>query len=670
MLHLSGRAAARAQQAYGRVVWVSSNGLASPPPASDPGPSGSGGKKSKAKSRIFFALVGATAVTSATLALAKSNQDFRDILKDYAPWTDDAIAIVYGERETVVSKAISSTRDLATSASEMVFGSSTEPTPQKIEPPKPLTPAKKVEIITPLPVIPAPKPKELIVQKVAVKEEIALPKIEKFDSPEAAATMEAAGKAAVAAYRRAVEALNIYSKKIDAVMDDYSDEINKNILEDLKQSTRNLTEAEEVVDLANRKLEEALGGSDSSLAEKIRKHVKSAQEEHNRVSANTSVYRRYCSQVEQARKYFIEELQAIYPEMDIGAQKLDLRGGNPDALLLVVLRRILLYQQMLARQNTLLSQNIDAAMQGQEKDVIRAKVEFELEKERQKLSLGFQKKDAASRAKVHREMDTQLKKQLEIHTSHLQDALDARARQVTQEERKLADERAEQQRATHELRLAAVLGRLQGVDDALKARSDADKMARQSQKLWAACEALESALRRDTNLPMPLIRELEAIATAAADSDDLVVAVLRGVPNLARERGVFSELALRERFNKVEKACKKVALVPEEGGSLPVYFLSWLQSVFLIQGQGIPKDELDDQSVDFSKLDTHDILQRVRYWVERCDWTKALRYINLLKGAPSSVARDWTKEVTLHLEARQAARALLAHASATGLLHV
>lgn len=107
------------------------------------------------------------------------------------------------------------------------------------------------------------------------------------------------------------------------------------------------------------------------------------------------------------------------------------------------------------------------------------------------------------------------------------------------------------------------------------ARSDADKMARQSQKLWAACEALESALRRDTNLPMPLIRELEAIATAAgnnicdicnivkllnvnflfyfaADSDDLVVAVLRGVPNLARERGVFSELALRERFNKVD----------------------------------------------------------------------------------------------------------------------
>lgn len=50
--------------------------------------------------------------------------------------------------------------------------------------------------------------------------------------------------------------------------------------------------------------------------------------------------------------------------MDISAQKLDMRGGNPDALLLVALRRILLYQQMLARQDTILSQNVTNAMKG------------------------------------------------------------------------------------------------------------------------------------------------------------------------------------------------------------------------------------------------------------------------------------------------------------------
>lgn len=40
-------------------------------------------------------------------------------------------------------------------------------------------------------------------------------------------------------------------------------------------------------------------------------------------------------------------------------------------------------------------------------------------------------------------------------------------------------------------------------------------MARQSQKLWAACEALESALRRDSAAPMSLSKELDAISAAA-----------------------------------------------------------------------------------------------------------------------------------------------------------
>lgn len=60
--------------------------------------------------------------------------------------------------------------------------------------------------------------------------------------------------------------------------------------------------------------------------------------------------------------YFI--FKAIYPDVDISAQKLDMRGGNPDALLLVALRRILLYQQMLARQDTILSQNVTNAIRG------------------------------------------------------------------------------------------------------------------------------------------------------------------------------------------------------------------------------------------------------------------------------------------------------------------
>lgn len=100
----------------------------------------------------------------------------------------------------------------------------------------------------------------------------------------------------------------------------------------------------------------------------------------------------------------------------------------------------------------------------------------------------------------------------------------------------------------------------------------------------------------------------------AAENDDLVKAVINGIPKEARERGVFPEDALRERFLKVEKVARTLALVPEEGSALPIHILSYLQSLLLIKAASpIPQSELNDEKVDFSKLNTNEILQRARY---------------------------------------------------------
>lgn len=99
-----------------------------------------------------------------------------------------------------------------------------------------------------------------------------------------------------------------------------------------------------------------------------------------------------------------------------------------------------------------------------------------------------------------------------------------------------------------------------------------------------------------------------------ADSDELVQAVLAGIPKEATERGVFPEDALRERFIKVEKLAKTLALVPETGGRLPLYVLSWFQSKLLFDAScPIPQAELNNEKVDFSQLSTNEILQRARY---------------------------------------------------------
>lgn len=58
---------------------------------------------------------------------------------------------------------------------------------------------------------------------------------------------------------------------------------------------------------------------------------------------------------------------------------------------------------------------------------------------------------------------------------------------------------------------------------------------------------------------------------------------------------------------------RRLALVPAEGASLPVYFLSYLQSLLLVKAiSPISKSELSDEPIDFSKMDTYDILDRAR----------------------------------------------------------
>lgn len=48
----------------------------------------------------------------------------------------------------------------------------------------------------------------------------------------------------------------------------------------------------------------------------------------------------------------------------------------------------------------------------------------------------------------------------------------------------------------------------------------------------------------------------------------------------------------------------------------------------------------------------------------------ALRYVNLLQGAPRAAAKPWLDAARRHLEIRQAAEAVMAHASVSGLLYL
>lgn len=157
-------------------------------------------------------------------------------------------------------------------------------------------------------------------------------------------------------------------------------------------------------------------------------------------------------------------------------------------------------------------------------------------------------------------------------------------------------------------------------------------------------------------LPKLLTNQLKVIRDTLKEYSNISLlanAALDSISNDAINHGIYSEDDLINRFTKIEKICRKVALVGDEGGTLFKYLLSYVQSFLIFNQSKITNEELTDQEIDPSKWDTFDILGRVTYCLKRNNLEMALRYANQLKGEPRKVAKDWIKDTRNHLEIKQ-----------------
>ena len=211
-------------------------------------------------------------------------------------------------------------------------------------------------------------------------------------------------------------------------------------------------------------------------------------------------------------------------------------------------------------------------------------------------------------------------------------------------------------------------------------RQKLDKEEASLKQLWFLCQELNDALKSNPSVgisggPKKVITEnvipvLEdiisdrntntlvklAVESIAAKKDDLI------------NNGLYSEDALIERFKQVDSTARRLSLIGSEGGSLWQYILSYTRSLLIVDSAiSISKEELADEPVDTSKWDTHEILARVRYYLNHRNLEMSLRYANQLQGAPRKIAADWIKDVRTHLEIRQAASLIQAQAAAVSL---
>ncbi|XP_022230366.2 MICOS complex subunit Mic60 [Drosophila obscura] len=670
----------------------------------------------------YLVLISPLAAVGGVITYAKYDDDFRKMVENKVPGAEAVIKVALQEEKpfkgitTSVSEQIdkvksgydtvSSSVNSVTSKVTGLFGGGssssssdkpTSPEPKvqhlKSEAPeakKPAgAPAAKTETKTAKPAA-APAPPAAAAKAVAQP----LPK----EVGELEKAIELAAKLAVKEYNAAIGVLKGFNEDVRRVVDRAVETGENTLWTTLRNRASARDTAVATAERAAREAQEKIVACEIALSgvataenhknvetvrNKIKKlvdHIANVKDELYRHKDTASVSDKYWRNVEQARNYFIDEIEAIFPGLKLSDKKLNLSKEDLDLFILHAYTHVLAYQKELQRLQTdgelRLKRAIDSVRGDNDSDALRAQLDYHLEAERRKLAVENQKKIFHIHAESDKQLRMQLKKQAEAHADHIKDIVAQRESDLTRSFKRELDDKLATEKANYKLQLATMLGKLRGMDAALADRADAERTANQSQALWAACQALWASVRNATpganykDKLRPLKNEINAIAKVSK-GDDLVAAVLQSMPQEAQERGVYPEDALRERFLSVERVARRLALVPEEGASLPIYVLSYLQSIFIMRADNpISTDELDNKPFDYSKLDTYDILNRARYYVDRSNFLLALKYLNLLQGAPRKVAGEWMKEVRLMLEMQQAANTLMSHAAASGLLYL
>ncbi|KAG7200657.1 hypothetical protein KM043_001211 [Ampulex compressa] len=616
-------------------------------------------------SKALVTLGAVTLGTLGVLSYAKSNEEFRATLEGWIPGTDKTIRLIFSEDSSYFDFIRTFFETLKQTVLKMMFGDATEKKPVAE---KPLPPTKEV-------------PEELKPSNLVDLE---------------TRCGELASKA-IAAYHTATCAIQDYNQNVLKVVEGAGTEVSGIVWESLKEATEKrkqaVKEAEQhateaaaslkrmysLIDEPNFEAPSHMKSVARRNVKKILDDVDTAKSNYDKELQSGNLTERYWQRIKAARETFNEELRILFPDINIHDKKLALTEEAFDLFVLHMYHKVNNLQKELEKIRTVGESKIKAALRASGEQTSQERLDalicLEIEKEKQFLENEFSKKFLAEQKKYDDEMRRQLKLQMQVHADHLREVLSVKEEEMQRNLNRALSEQGEADSLKFKTQMAAVIGKSLALQTALKARMEEEKNVLNAQVLWSACQALARAVKATPDgastekVTKPLEPEIKAMVKAAPKEDPLVRATIAGIPKEAATRGVYPEDALRERFLKVEKVAWKLAMIPEGGASLPMYLLSYLQGLLIVKtANPIPKNELQDEAIDVSTLNTYDVLLRARYWLDRGDFKMTLRYMNLLKGAPRAIAREWMNETRILLETQQAVDTLLAYAGAVGLM--
>uniref|UniRef100_A0A9J2PT15 MICOS complex subunit MIC60 n=1 Tax=Ascaris lumbricoides TaxID=6252 RepID=A0A9J2PT15_ASCLU len=394
--------------------------------------------------------------------------------------------------------------------------------------------------------------------------------------------------------------------------------------------------------------------------------------------------------VEESRRQFAEQLKKISPHIDIQEGKMtasemkaviDHARAEVDSL-----HRRLIEEQLDAERK------IAKAVEAQRLALSKlAKQELETEQARTRHSeTDGNSEIIAARAAWESELKERLARAAAAHEEHMQQVDEAvhterrrHARQIGRSQSKLegmeialasrnamVDEAVHTERRRHARQIGRSQSKLEGMEIALASRNAMDSLNRRTKHSWLACQNVVNSVingrsdEEDMQMRrLPLAAQLIVIKEANSD-DEFIEALISSLPNESIYEGVYTEADLKERFVKVEKVVRSVAHINEHNAGPFAYGLSYVRSKLRID----PRKKMSSKDrIDPKRMDTNEILDRAKYFLQRNDLTSTVRLMQLLGGEAARVAHDWIKDTRMHLETKMIAEALVAHSTINGI---
>lgn len=302
--------------------------------------------------------------------------------------------------------------------------------------------------------------------------------------------IEVAAQIAVKEYASAIKILNEYAEDVKAVVERAIEQSDHSLWSILKNKTASrdtaVESAERTAHTAKThidKLEKHIRsvGKDVApeLIEKTQRNILVITDQLNKskdalynAKDSAKLSEKYWKKVEEARHYFIDQIQALFPGVDLSTKNLQLSKDDIDLFILHAYSHVLAYQKELQKLNTegevRLRRALDALKGEDQVESTNRQLEYLLEKEKQTLNIENQKKILRIQAEQESKLRKQLKVQSEAHTDHLQDAILEKEKELRRVFNNELSEKLSVEQSAYKLQLATMLGKLKGMDTALK----------------------------------------------------------------------------------------------------------------------------------------------------------------------------------------------------------